>query len=96
MKTARPQLVLLALVAIASLTYYVASVSSTLVEVYADRVPRNPTYHGFHLRAATGVRPEAQDAGVHWGRPDPWRSMADLSPGITYCSMSCASLMPET
>jgi sigma-B regulation protein RsbU (phosphoserine phosphatase) len=69
MKTARPQLVLLALVAIASLTYYIASVSSTLVEVYGDRVPRNPTYHGFHLRAASGVRPEAQDAGVHWGDP---------------------------
>jgi sigma-B regulation protein RsbU (phosphoserine phosphatase) len=69
MRTARTQLVLLALVAIASLTYYAASVTGTLREVYGDRVPRNPTFHGFRLRAATGVRPEAQEAGVHWGDP---------------------------
>ena len=69
MRTARLQLVLLALAAAASLTYYAASVSSTLIEVYGDRVPRNPTYHGIRLRAATGVREEAREAGVHWGDP---------------------------
>ena len=69
MRSARLQLVLLALVAAASLTYYAASVSSTLIEVYGDRVPRNPTFHGIRLRAATGVREEAREAGVHWGDP---------------------------
>jgi phosphoserine phosphatase RsbU/P len=69
MRTARLQLVLLALVAAASLTYYFASVSSTLLEVYGDRVPRNPTFHGFRLRAATGVQAEAKQAGIRWGDP---------------------------
>ncbi len=69
MRTARLQLVLLALVAAASLTYYCASVSSTLIEVYGDRVPRNPTFHGIRLRAATGVQAEAQQAGIRWGDP---------------------------
>ena len=69
MRMARLQLVLLALAAVAALTYYAASVSSTLLEIYGDRVPRNPTYHGIRLRAATGVREEAREAGVHWGDP---------------------------
>src|SRR5271168_811440 len=69
MRSARLQLVLLALVAVASLVYYGASVSGTLEEVYGDRVPRNPTYHGFRLRAATGLEPEARQSGVHWGDP---------------------------
>jgi sigma-B regulation protein RsbU (phosphoserine phosphatase) len=57
------------LVAFASLIYYIASVSATLQELYGDRVARNPTFHGFRLRAATGLRPEAAQAGVHWGDP---------------------------
>ena len=69
MRKATTQLVLLALVAFASLTYYVAAVSATLISVYGDRVPRNPTFHGIRLRAATGVREEAREAGVHWGDP---------------------------
>jgi phosphoserine phosphatase RsbU/P len=60
---------MLTLVAAASITYYAASVSSTLISVYGDRVPRNPTFHGIRLRAATGVREEAREAGVHWGDP---------------------------
>src|SRR5271170_4173327 len=69
MRWARVQLVLLALVAVASLVYYGASVTATLIEVYGDRVPRNPTFHGFRLRAATGLEPEARQSGVHWGDP---------------------------
>ncbi len=69
MRKATTQLVLLALVALASLAYYVAAVSATLISVYGDRVARNPTYHGIRLRAATGVQPEAKQAGVHWGDP---------------------------
>jgi sigma-B regulation protein RsbU (phosphoserine phosphatase) len=69
MRTARLQFVLLALVATLSLVYYVAGVSSTLIQVYGDRVPRNPTFHGIRLRAATGIREEAAQAGVHWGDP---------------------------
>src|SRR5271163_2669402 len=69
MRSARLQLVLLALVTVASLTYYAASVSGTLEEVYGDRVPRNPTYHGLRLRAATGVQQEAYQAGIRWGDP---------------------------
>ncbi len=69
MRSSRPQLVLLALVAVGSLAYYIASVSATLEQVYGDRVARNPTFHGFRLRVATGVREEAAHAGVHWGDP---------------------------
>ncbi len=69
MRTARFQLVLLALVAAASLTYYALSVSSTLEELYGDRVPRNPTFHGFRLRAVSGVNREAEQAGIRWGDP---------------------------
>jgi sigma-B regulation protein RsbU (phosphoserine phosphatase) len=69
MRSPRLQLVLLAVVAVASLIFYVASVSATLDEVYGDRVARNPTFHGFRLRVATGVRAEAREAGVRWGDP---------------------------
>lgn len=69
MRPVRLQLVLLALVAAASLTYYVSSVSGILAEAYGDGVPRNPTFHGFRLRAVTGLRPEAQNAGIRWGDP---------------------------
>src|SRR5271170_704075 len=69
MRSTRVQLVALAAVAVISLAYYAASVSATLIEVYGDRVPRNPTFHGIRLRAATGVQQEAQQAGVHWGDP---------------------------
>src|SRR5271168_1444934 len=69
MRSGRLQLVLLALVAAASLSYYAASVSGMLEEVYGDRVPRNPTFHGIRLRATTSVQQEAQQAGVRWGDP---------------------------
>ncbi len=67
MRSARPQLVLLALVAACSLTYYAASVSAALFAVYGDRVPRNPTFHGLKLQTVTGMHPEAEQAGVHLG-----------------------------
>jgi len=67
MRRNRLQFVLLALVAIASLTYYLASASAVLEQLYGDRVARNPTYHGFHLQAVTGLTPEAKSAGVSMG-----------------------------
>jgi sigma-B regulation protein RsbU (phosphoserine phosphatase) len=67
MRTARTQLVLLALVAAAPLIFYAASVGATLEEVYGDRVPREPTMHGYRLNVVSGLNPEAAQAGIHSG-----------------------------
>ena len=67
MQRHRPQYILLALIAAASLAYYIASASAVLEEVYGNRVARAPTFHGFRLNAVSGLTPEATRAGIHWG-----------------------------
>ena len=67
MRTARLQYGLLILATVASLTYYAASVSATLMEVYGDQVPGHPTFHGYRLDVVSGLAPEAANAGIHWG-----------------------------
>jgi sigma-B regulation protein RsbU (phosphoserine phosphatase) len=64
MRRNRLQLVLLTVVAIASLIYFIASVTGELEATYGNRVPRNPTNHGFSLAGVSGLTPEAQTAGI--------------------------------
>jgi len=63
----RPQYIVLALVAAASLAYYLASASAALEEVYGDRVARPPTFHGYRLDAVSGMSPDAAKAGIRLG-----------------------------
>ena len=67
MRRARIQLVMLALVAIASATYYAASVVGTMREIYGDRVAQAPTTHGYRLNVVSGLTPEASEAGIQYG-----------------------------
>ncbi len=67
MRRARIQLVMLALVAIASATYYAASVVGTMREIYGDRVAQAPTTHGYRLNVVSGLSPAASEAGIQYG-----------------------------
>jgi phosphoserine phosphatase RsbU/P len=67
MRRARIQLVMLALVAAASATYYAASVVGTIREIYGDRVAQAPTTHGYRLNVVSGLSPEASEAGIQNG-----------------------------
>jgi phosphoserine phosphatase RsbU/P len=67
MRRARIQLVMLALVAVASATYYAASVVGTMREIYGDRVAHAPTTHGYRLNVVSGLSPEASEAGIQYG-----------------------------
>ena len=67
MRRARIQLVMLALVAIASATYYAASVTGTMQEIYGDRVAQAPTTHGYRLNVVLGLSSEASEAGIQYG-----------------------------
>ncbi len=58
---------MLALVAIAVATYYVASVAASMREIYGDRVAEAPTSHGYRLSTISGVTPEATEAGIQFG-----------------------------
>jgi sigma-B regulation protein RsbU (phosphoserine phosphatase) len=67
MRSPRLQYILLALVAVISLTCYVSSVADSVRATYDPTVARMPMYFGFHRNVVSGNMPESFKAGVRWG-----------------------------
>jgi phosphoserine phosphatase RsbU/P len=67
MRSSRLQYALLALVAIGSLTYYFASASGSLNEIYGRDAVHLPMHFGFRLNVVSGNTPEGYKAGIRWG-----------------------------
>jgi sigma-B regulation protein RsbU (phosphoserine phosphatase) len=67
MRSPRLQYILLALVAVVSLTCYFSSVIVSVQQTYDRTFPRMPMTFGFHLNTVSGNAPESWKAGVRWG-----------------------------